>query len=282
MTYIYTSPDPRLITSNFKDAFLCDDFIKANNSTVVLGNGVLLDIAKAPHILIAGETGWGKSVMLHNIICSLLMKNNPLTMDLLLIDPKMVEFKYFYKNNPCLFCPIATDPEEALQRLEEASAEMMKRYAIMEEEGKRFWTGKKLYIVVDEIADLISTGGKRLEKVLEKLCRLGRGAGCHVICATQHPVQKVISRQITANMDTRICLHVIDGCASRLVLGATGGETIKSKGEAIIRHNGEFRRFQGSYIDDESLEAYAHSWKTEQVPAPQVLSLKTSAAELLA
>lgn len=280
MTYIYTSPDPKEIKSNFKEAFLTQEFIKANKSTVALGNGVLLDIATAPHVLVAGEAGGGKSVLLHNIICSLLMKNNPTTMDLLLIDPKMVEFEYFYKGNPCLFCPVVTDPAEALERLEQADAEMMRRYSVMKQEGKRFWNGKKLYIVIDEVADLISAGGKRLEKVIEKISRLGRGASCHLICATQHPVRSVISRQITANMDTRICLRVIDGAASRLVIGTTGGEKLKGKGDAIIRHNGEFRRFQASYIDDESLERFAHSWKKEEVP-PQ-FAVTSNAASLLA
>lgn len=280
MTYIYESPDPKMITSNFKEAFLKPEFIEANKSTVALGNGVLLDIATAAHVLIAGETGGGKSVLLHDVICSLLMKNDPTTMDLLLIDPKMVEFDYFYKNNPCLFCPVATDPVEALERLEQAANEMMRRYSIMKQEGKRFWTGKKLYIVIDEIADLISAGGKRLEKVIEKICRLGRGAGCHVIAATQHPVRSVISRQITANMDTRICLRVIDSSASRLVLGAAGGEKLKGKGDAIIRHNGEFRRFQAAYIDDESLERFAHSWTREEI-APQ-FKVTTDAKALLA
>lgn len=280
MTYIYTSPDPKEIKSNFKEAFLTPEFIKANKSTVALGNGVLLDIATAPHLLIAGESGGGKSCLLHNVIASLLMKNNPTTMDLLLIDPKMVEFEYFYKGNPCLFCPVVTDPVEALERLEQAANEMMRRYSVMKQEGKRFWPGKKLYIVIDEVADLISAGGKRLEKVIEKISRLGRGAGCHIIAATQHPVRSVISRQITANMDTRICLRVIDGAASRLVIGTTGGEKLKGKGDAIIRHNGEFRRFQASYIDDESLERFAHSWKKEEVQ-PQ-FSVTSNAATLLA
>lgn len=279
MTYIYESPDPKAITSNFKEAFLTPEFINANKSTVALGNGILLDISKAPHVLVAGTTGSGKSCLLHTIICSLLMKNDPNTMDLLLIDPKMVEFKYFYKNNPCLFCPVATDPTEALERLEQASNEMMRRYSVMEQEGKRFWDGKKLYIVIDEIADLISAGGKRLEKVIEKIARLGRGAGCHLICATQHPTNNVLTRQISTNLDVRICLRVNDGSASRLVLGRPGGQNLKGKGDAIIRQNGEYTRFQASYIDDESLERFAHSWKQEEI-APQ-FTVKTSAATLL-
>ena len=273
MTKIYHSPDPDLLQgSTFYEAVNTDAFVGSSRSTVALGHGVLMDIEKCPHVLIAGESGSGKSVMMHNVICSLLLKNSPNTMQMLLIDPKRVEFKFFYKDSPCLFCPVVTEPEEALQRLEEAANEMMNRYDIMEDEGKRFWTGKKLYIVIDEIADLVSTGGKRLEKVIEKIARLGRGAGVHLIVATQHPTAHVLSRQITTNLDTRICLRVNDASASRLILGESGGEKLKGRGDAIIRYYGETRRFQGAYIDDSRLEAYSHSWRVEEkVPQPQII-----------
>lgn len=259
----YYSPDYALLSDSFKNAVLTDEFIDSSKSTVALGNGVILDLAKAPHVLVAGNTGSGKSVTMHNIICSLLLKNTPNTMSLLLIDPKRVEFKFFYKNNPCLFCPVVTDPTEALERLEQAANVMMERYDRMEEEGRRLWTGKKLYIVIDEIADLISAGGKRLENAIEEIARLGRGAGIHLIVATQHPTADVLSRQITVNLDTRICLRVSDAYASRLVLGAKGGETLKGKGDSIIRFESDFRHFQGAYIDDESLTAFSHSWRVE-------------------
>ena len=273
MTKIYYSPDPDLLQgSTFYNAINTDAFVNTSRSTVALGDGVLMDIEKCPHVLIAGESGSGKSVMMHNIICSLLVKNSPNTMQMLLIDPKRVEFKFFYKNNPCLFCPVVTEPEEALQRLEEAANEMMNRYDIMEKEGKRFWTGKKLYIIIDEIADLVSTGGKRLEKVVEKIARLGRGAAVNLIVATQHPTSRVLSRQITTNIDTRICLRVNDASASRLVLGESGGEKLKGRGDSIIRYYGETRRFQGAYIDDSRLEAYSHSWRVEEKrPQPQIV-----------
>lgn len=267
MKKMYYSPDYHLLNEDFKKAVLTDEFIDSNKSTVALGQGITMDIEKAVHTLIAGESGSGKSVTMHNIIASLLLKNSPNTMQMLLIDPKRVEFKFFYKNNPCLFCPVATDPEEALERLEQAANEMMERYEIMENEGKRFWDGKKIYIIIDEIADLVATGGKRLETVIEKIARLGRGAGVHLICATQHPTAHVLSRQITTNLDTRICLRVNDASASRLVLGASGGEKLRGKGDAIIRYYGETRRFQTAYIDDDSLTAFSHSWKVEEVQA---------------
>jgi S-DNA-T family DNA segregation ATPase FtsK/SpoIIIE len=265
MKYIYTTPDVKCLSESLRQEVNTYKFSGSPLSTAALGSGVYLDIASAPHVLVAGTTGSGKSVMLHNIICSLLVRNNPDTARFLLIDPKMVEFRYFYKNLPLLYCGVVSDPKEALMRLEEAEREMMRRYEVIEAEGKRFWTGSKLYIVIDEIADLVSDGGKRLERCLEKIARLGRGAGVHLIAATQHPTAQVLSRQITTNLDVRICLRVNDGSASRLVLGRTGGERLKGKGDAIIRMNGEYTRFQAAYIDDDSLEAYAHSWNVREI-----------------
>lgn len=269
MKYNYTGPDFRYIKSNFRKAAYTKEFADASKSTVVLGEGVMVDIAKAPHILVAGATGCGKSVMLHNIIASLLMKNTPQTAELLLIDPKMMEFEYFYQNQPCLYCPVVTDPKEAVKRLAQASDEMMRRFGIAKAEGKQAWDGKKLYIVIDEIADLISAGGKQIEQIVEKIARLGRGAGVHLIVATQHPTNRVLSRQITTNLDTRICLHVNDNSASRLVLGIKGGETLGGNGDAIIRFNGFYTHFQAAFIDNESLKAFSHSWKMIPVEEPK-------------
>lgn len=262
--YIYSKPKAEYLTGSFKSAVSDDSFLRSNNSTVALGNGVLLDIAKAPHILVAGETGSGKSVMLHNIICSLLLKNNPSTARLLLIDPKMVEFKFFYKDCPMLWDEVQTDPEKAVSALNRVADEMMKRYEILSEQGKRFWDGQKLYIVIDEIADLIYTAGKKAEKVIAKIARLGRGAGVHLIVATQHPKADILTRQITANIDVRIGLRVIDSSASRLVINATGAQDLKGKGDALLRLNGDLYHFQGAYISDDELTAFAHSWTVRE------------------
>lgn len=259
----YTTPDGNLLPEAFVNAYIKNGVADKPLSTVLLADGMTIDIEKAPHILIAGATGSGKSVTMHNIICSLLINNTTEDCQMLLIDPKRVEFKYFYDKNPILFCPVVTDPKEALVQLQKASQEMMRRYDIMEQQGLRFWNGKKLYIVIDEIADLVSEGGKVLESVIEKISRLGRGAGLHLIVATQHPTCHVLSRQITTNLDVRICLKVNDASASRLVLGVSGGEKLKGKGDSIIRMNGEYIRYQGLYIDDNSLESFSHSWKVE-------------------
>lgn len=268
--YIYTKPNAEYLTGSFKQAISDNRFTESNNSTVALGNGVLLDIAKCPHVLVAGTTGSGKSVMLHNIICSLLLKNNPNTARLLLIDPKMVEFKFFYKDSPMLWDEVQTDPEKALSALNRVSDEMMRRYEIMSEQGIRFWTGEKLYIVIDEIADLIYSAGKKVEKVIANIARLGRGAGIHLIVATQHPKADILTRQITANIDVRIALKVFDSSASRLVINALGAQDLKGKGDALLRVDGELKHFQGAYISDEELTAFAHSWDLKAVKEKEV------------
>lgn len=262
--YIYSKPKAEYLTGSFKSAVMSDRFLQSNNSTVALGSGVMLDISKAPHVLVAGTTGSGKSVMLHNIICSLLLKNNPNDARLLLIDPKMVEFKYFYKDSPMLWEDVQTDPWEALSALNRAADEMMRRYDIMSDNGKRFWDGQKLYIVIDEVADLIDCTGKKVEKVIATIARLGRGAGVHLIIATQHPTAQVLSRQITANLDTRIALRVEDSSASRLVIRATGAQELNGKGDALLRLNGDLHHFQGAYISDDELTAFAHSWTVRE------------------
>jgi len=269
MSYTYTAPNAKYLSESLRKAVLSDEFMQSPLTTAVISQDLSLDLEKAVHVLVAGCTGSGKSVCLHNIISSLLVRNTPATAQFLLIDPKIIEFEFFYRDNPCLFCPVVTDPEEAVNRLESACREMMRRYDAIRAEGKRMWTGKRLYIVIDEIADLVSTGGKRLERIIEKIARLGRGAGIHLIVATQHPTADVLSRQITANLDTRICLSVIDSSASRLILGKSGGEQLKGKGDAIVRINSEFIHTRCAYNSDEDLTRFAHSWKLEyQDPEP--------------
>lgn len=263
--YRYTTPDTDFLSDSLRAAIETDEFKNSPLSTVALGDGVYLDLDKAPHVLIAGCTGSGKSVMMHNIIASLLARNNTNTAQFMIIDPKMVEYEYFYKDLPLLYCPIVTDPESADGCLDLAVSEMMHRYDIIKADGERKWNGKKLYIIIDEIADLIDTCGKGLEKTIAKIARLGRGAGIHLIVATQHPTAKVLSRQITTNLDTRICLKVADKSASRLVLSVNGAEELQHKGDAILKHEGTYTTFHGAFLDDDSLKRYSHSWIYEEL-----------------
>lgn len=259
MTYYhYTTPSVKTLTGSFRHD-LPGSFCQSK-STVSLGHGVLLDLETAPHVLIAGTTGSGKSVMIHSIIASLLLKNTPKTASLLLIDPKLVEFKYFYEGHPMVWKQhVLTDPDDAMKALISAKDEMSRRYAKMSKTGDRYWTGQRLYIIIDEVADLIDASGRKIETVISSLARLGRGAGIHLIIATQHPTAKVLTRQITANLDTRIALRVEDRNASRLIINAPGAETLRGKGDALLRHNGDLIHFQGSFISDEELKTFSRS-----------------------
>lgn len=260
---IYTTPDGNLLPNEFVSAALRANLQNLPKSTVLLGNGVTLDIAECPHLLIAGTTGSGKSVMLHSVICSLLMNNGIRDARFLLIDPKKVELSPFYDGNPLLLRPVITDTEEAIRALIDVQTEMNRRYTSMKERKIRKWDGKKLYIFIDEFAQLVYTGGKSAQDLVANIAFLGRAAGIHIVIAVQHPTADIISRNITANLTARICLQVDKWSESQLVLGMSGAEKLRGKGDAFLKFGGETIHFQGLYIDDDSLDAYSHSWILE-------------------
>ena len=259
--YRYTGPSIDTLTGTEGDAIAAsDEFWNGNKSTVVLGQGVLLDLAKAPHVLIAGTTGSGKSVMMNNIICSLLARNTPWTAQLLLIDPKKVEFT-FYAGHPMLWREVVTDDEEALKAFEQAINEMEKRFSVMSRDRLRIWEGPQLYIMVDELADLMLTAGKRAERLITRLAQKGRAAGIHLVLATQQPTVKVIPGIIKANCPTRIALKVKTVSDSRVILDHKGAEELRGAGDAILSDvYGNELRFQAGYISDAELERYAQDY----------------------
>lgn len=259
--YSYTGPSRLTLTGTQGQAMRKDAFWYASRSTVALGPGVMLDLAKAPHVLVAGTTGSGKSVMLNAMICSLLAKNNPWTARLLLIDPKRVEF-HAYRDHPMLWKPVVMDDDEALDALEDAVEEMERRFRKMEREGHKIWKGAKLYIFIDELADLMLTAGKHAERLLTRLCQKGRAAGIHCILATQQPTVKVLPGIIKANCPTRIALKVRTNSDSRVILDHKGAETLRGSGDAILSDvTGEETRFQGGYMSDREIERFAHDYE---------------------
>lgn len=259
----YTTPDGNLLPKEYVSAALNADIMNQPKSTVVLAEGITLDLAECPHLLIAGAAGSGKSVMLHSIVCSLLLRNGLNDCEMLLIDPKQVELAPFYDGNPLLRRPVITDAGEAINALQDVQAEMNRRYASMKERKIRKWDGKKLYIFIDEFAQLVYTGGQNAQDLVANITFLGRAAGIHVIIAVQHPSADIISRNITANITARICLLVDKWSESQLVLGMSGAEKLNGNGDAFLKFRGEPIRFQGLYIDDDSLDAYSHSWILE-------------------
>jgi S-DNA-T family DNA segregation ATPase FtsK/SpoIIIE len=262
--YIYTTPKVDLLPPSLHDAVYNEDFAKSPLSTVALADGVLIDIAECPHLLVAGTTGSGKSVVMHNMIASLLLRNTPSTAEFIIIDPKRIEFKPFYSDLPLLRRPIITDIAEANSALSDIRQEMERRYMDMETRHKRKWDGKKLYVFIDEVAELVFQGRKKVQDLIANIAFLGRASGIHLIVAVQHPTADIISRNITANITTRICLKVDKWSESQLILGVSGAEKLRGRGDAMLLKDGEIQRFQGAYLDDDSLESFSHSWKVEE------------------
>ena len=269
-TFTYTGPARNTLESTQGTALRLNSFWKSSKSTVTLAPGVLLDLATAPHVLVAGTTGSGKSVMLNNIITSIIAKNTPWTARLLLIDPKRIEF-FTYKNHPMLWKPVITDTRKAENALADAVDEMENRFEYMERNEMRIWNGERLYIVIDELADLLCSADKKVSKHIEtlitRLVQKGRAAGIHCILATQNPTVKVFSGIIKANCPTRIALKTKTVTESRVILDHKGAEMLRGRGDAIISDAyGNEYRFQAGYMDDEELESFTHDYEYKKVP----------------
>lgn len=268
-TFTYTGPARNTLESTQGNALRLNSFWKSSKSTVTLAPGVLLDLSSAPHVLVAGTTGSGKSVMLNNIITSIIAKNTPWTARLLLIDPKRIEF-FTYKNHPMLWKPVITDTRKAENALADAVDEMENRFEEMERNEMRIWNGERLYIVIDELADLLCSADKKVSKHIEtlitRLVQKGRAAGIHCILATQNPTVKVFSGIIKANCPTRIALKTKTITESRVILDHKGAETLRGRGDAILSDAyGNEYRFQAGYMDDEELEFFTHDYEYKKV-----------------
>lgn len=210
------------------------------------GQIVLGDIAKLPHIIIAGTTGSGKSVCTNGIIMSLLYNATPDEVRLVLIDPKVVEFK-IYDGIPHLLIPVVTDPRKAAGALAWAVQEMLKRYKLFADNGVRDIDGyntmaqntdgveplPRIVIVIDELADLMMAAAKEVEDSIIRLAQMARAAGMHLIIATQRPTKEVVTGLIKANIPSRIALRVASDLDSRLILNENGAEKLLGQGDML-------------------------------------------------
>lgn len=240
------------------------------------GQVVVADIAKMPHLLIAGATGSGKSVCINTIIMSLLYKANPDDVKLILIDPKVVELSV-YNGIPHLFIPVVTDPKKAAGALHWAVAEMTDRYQKFAEYQVRDLKGynqkvesikdiedetkpqklPQIVIVVDELADLMMVAPGDVEDAICRLAQLARAAGIHLIIATQRPSVDVITGLIKANMPSRIAFSVSSGVDSRTILDMNGAEKLLGNGDMLFYPQGYQKplRVQGPFVSDTEVEA---------------------------
>lgn len=241
----------------------------------VEGNPVTSDLAKMPHLLIAGTTGSGKSVMINTILSTILMRATPDEVRLIMVDPKRVELSG-YNGIPQLYVPVVTDPRQAASSLQWAVAEMERRLKIFEKAGARnigtfnrmVQEGKfeehettvdempYLVIVIDELTDLMMVAGKDVEASIVRIAQLGRAAGIHLIVATQRPAAEVVTNAIKVNIVNRIAFKVATSVDSRVILGSGGAEKLIGLGDMLYDdgHSMKPTRIQGCFVSDEEIE----------------------------
>ena len=238
------------------------------------GKVVVADIAKMPHLLIAGATGSGKSVCINTLIMSILYKATPEEVKLIMIDPKVVELSV-YNGIPHLMIPVVTDPKKAAGALNWGVAEMTRRYQAFAEynvrdmkgynekvaslppvEGKALERMPQIVIIVDELADLMMVAPGEVEEAICRLAQLARAAGIHLVLATQRPSVKVITGLIKANMPSRIAFSVSSGVDSRTIIDMNGAEKLLGKGDMLFYPSGYQKpaRVQGSFVTDKEVQ----------------------------
>ena len=233
------------------------------------GSSIVGNIARLPHVLIAGTTGSGKSVCTNSLIVSILYKSTPDEVRFIMVDPKMVELAP-YNGIPHLLIPVVTDPKKAAGALQWAVFEMMKRYKMFSEKGVKDLAGynalsetdedvKKLptvVVVIDELADLMLVAAKEVEESICRVAQMGRAAGMHLVVATQRPSADVITGLMKANIPSRIAFAVASSMESRIILDTPGAEKLVGKGDMLYSPLGDSKptRVQGCFITPEEIE----------------------------
>ena len=245
------------------------------------GQTMISDIAKMPHLLIAGATGSGKSVCINTLIMSILYKAKPNEVKLIMVDPKVVELSV-YNGIPHLMLPVVTDPKKAAAALNWAVAEMKRRYDLFAEKGVREIKGfnkkvgkespewmPQIVIIVDELADLMMVSSKEVEESICRLAQLARAAGIHLVIATQRPSVNVITGLIKANVPSRVAFAVSSQVDSRTILDGAGAEKLLGKGDMLFFPSGYPKpvRVQGAFVSDSEVFAVVEFIKTVNDPA---------------
>lgn len=248
----------------------------------IAGNPIVTDIAKMPHLLIAGATGSGKSVCINTLITSILYKADPKEVKLLLVDPKVVELSV-YNGIPHLLIPVVTDPKKASSALNWAVREMLQRYndfaahgvrdikgfnKMMEEKGDEKGKMPQIVIIIDELADLMMAAPGEVEDAICRLAQMARAAGMHLIIATQRPSVDVITGVIKANIPSRLAFAVSSGIDSRTILDMVGAEKLLGKGDMLFYPSGQSKpsRLQGAFVTDQEVEAIVDFLKKSSKP----------------
>ncbi len=248
------------------------------------GNPVCEDLARMPHLLVGGATNMGKSVLVNSLMTGLLLRFTPEELKLIVVDPKLVEFKVF-EDIPHLLLPIVNDPADASQALKWAVAETKRRYLEMQkisaknleaynkkidegalEDGERM---PYIVIVIDELAELMLTAKKDVEQSIVRLSQLARAAGIHLIMATQRPSADVVTGLIKSNCPSRASLRVASASDSRIILDCSGAEQLLGRGDMFFTNAGPMglKRMQGCYVSDEEIERICDFWREQGEPS---------------
>jgi len=280
-------PNRAVTNVNLREVIDSPEFNKSKSkSTFAVGKDIggtciVANIAKMPHMLIAGTTGSGKSVCMNSIIISLLYKASPEDVKLIMVDPKMVELG-IYNGIPHLLIPVVTDPKKAAGSLQWAVTEMLRRYKIMSEAGVRDLDsynsmvageeieGERLpqiVVIIDELADLMLVAAKEVEDSICRIAQMGRASGMHLIIATQRPSADVITGLMKANIPSRIAFSVASAMESRIILDTMGAEKLVGKGDMLFSPigTGKPQRVQGCFVTDSEVEAVANYVKQHYV-----------------
>ena len=260
----------------------------------ISGEPFAMDLAKAPHLMIAGQTGSGKSVCINALMASILFSKTPDELRMILVDPKAVELK-MYENIPHLLAPVITKPELAIQALEWLCYEMDRRTEVLAAAKVRNIAGFNMkfeagelpddvpeedrnrrmafiVVIIDEMADLMMTGGKEIEKSVSRLTAKARAVGIHLVLATQRPSVKVITGNIKANMPTRISFKVASQVDARTIMDHAGAEKLLGRGDMLFKavNTPDPVRVHGAFLSDEEAEKLANACSDQNVNYPQL------------
>ncbi|MBR4235590.1 MAG: hypothetical protein IKR85_05960 [Clostridia bacterium] len=257
-----------------RDVLECSEARKSSKRLLVglgkdnSGKYIVADLASMPHVLIAGQTGSGKSVCINAIIISILYRATPDQVKMILIDPKMVELNA-YSTIPHLLVPVVTDPKKAAGALEWAVSEMTRRYKLFAEKGAKNIESynshlepdeekmPQIVIIIDELADLMMTSPRDVEDAINRLAQLARAAGMHLVIATQRPSVDVVTGLIKANIPTRIAFTVASGVDSRTILDSYGAEKLLGRGDMLYLPSDRNKpiRLQGAWVSGDEVDA---------------------------
>ena len=280
-------PNRSVTNVNLREVIDSHEFNKSKSKSTfavgkdIGGSCIVGNIAKMPHMLIAGTTGSGKSVCMNSIIISLLYKASPDEVKLIMVDPKMVELG-IYNGIPHLLIPVVTDPKKAAGSLQWAVTEMLRRYKMMSEAGVRdlesynsmVVTGEvegeklpQIVVIIDELADLMLVAAKEVEDSICRIAQMGRASGMHLIIATQRPSADVITGLMKANIPSRIAFSVASAMESRIILDTMGAEKLVGRGDMLFSPigTGKPQRVQGCFVTDGEVEAVANYVKQHYV-----------------